>query len=365
MTHFAFGIELELSRPSIAAVQAEFARRGIEGCEVKPDATPGVTAEVVLPPLAACPFAWRYISEICEALAAVNADVSTACGMHIHVSNAPLLDRISNAAFCRKSIEQRHTDQTYISGGNWFQDPISAAEAKDIITRYQRAQLQIDQMHPASRRGNRYALPFPSARLAAITSAQTVRDMAAAQGSKFHAVNLQSWTRGTIEFRQAAGTVELEKIKQWALFVTNLVRWTHEERADRSASVTTTHTTPDRPYRAGSRLDVIWRMCRQPGGAHVRDLMNWTGTTAQNIRSRISEMRAQHGDEAIITHTQQENGAAYGDGIDLARYEIRAEWTTTEHGQTAIRDNALSSIWAGLDDDAFEWWQQRIEALAA
>lgn len=365
MTTFAFGIELELAHPSIADVQRAFTARGIEGCEIKPDATPGVTAEIALPPLAPSPFAWRYVSEICDTLASIGARVSTSCGFHVHVSNAPLADGISAAAFSRRSIEQRHTAQTYIAGPEWFSDPMDAVAVRDIVARYHNAQHHVDTMHPASRRGNRYALPFTSSRFAAMQNARTVGDMAAAQGSKFCAVNVLTWTRGTIEFRQAAGTVELEKIKQWALFVTNLVRWTYDERMDRSATVTTTHTTPDRPYRAGSRLDVIWRACRQPGGAHVRDLMDATGTSAQNIRSRISEMRAAHGDEAVITHTQQENGHSYGDGIDLTRYEIRSDWTTTQHGAAAIRDNALTSIWAGLDDDAFEWWQQRIEALAA
>lgn len=361
MAHHAFGIELEFSNVTPRQIEAAFAANSIEGMTVKTDATPGVTSEINFPPLAASPFAWRYIRGVMDALGSINADVSTACGFHVHISNAPLADGITPASFSRHSIEAAHNRQPVPA---LFGEPLDAIAVRDIVQRYTVAQPLIDVMHPPSRTNNRYCQPL-NTRGSRIAAATTIAELAAATHGKFSTVNLATWSRGTIEFRQAAGTVEFEKVEAWVLFLLNLIRWTTTERLDHSATVTTEHVTPERPYRAGSRIDVIWRACRNtPGGATVRELMTITGTTAVNIRARISEMRTQHGDEAIITHTQQANGHAYGDGDDLARYEIRERWTTTQTGAAAIRDGVMSSIWAGLDDDTFEWWQNRIEALA-
>ena len=363
MTHHAFGIELEIADAQPAAVTRRMRDAGIEGLQIKTDATPGVTCEIAFPPLAMGNFARAYIRSVCAVLADMGATVNRSCGMHVHISNAPLRDDVSAARFSREAIEQYHQHQTY-PRGDWYADPLDVVAVRDIVARYTAAQAQIDSMHPSSRTQNRYCRPLAD-RLGRICAATNIRELQEATWGKFSTVTVATWQRGTIEFRQAAGTIEADKIINWTLFLLNLVRWTEAERVTTGATVTREHTTPERPYRPGSRVDVIWRMCRQPGGAHVRDLMNMTGTTAQNIRSRISEMRSAHGDDAVITHTQQANGHTYGDGIDLARYEIRDRWTTTEHGAAAIRDDAIASIWAGLDDDTFEWWQTRIEALAA
>jgi len=361
MAHHAFGIELEFSNVTPRLIEAAFAQASIEGMTVKADATPTVTAEINFPPLAPCPFAWRYIRSVMDALSSIGADVNGACGFHVHISNAPLADGITPASFSRHSIEAAHNRQPVPA---LFGEPLGAVAVRDIVQRYTAAQPLIDVMHPPSRTNNRYCQPLTN-RLARITAASTIAELSAATNGKFSTINLATWSRGTIEFRQAAGTTEFEKVEAWVLFLLNLIRWTTTERLDHSATVTTEHVTPERPYRAGSRIDVIWRACRNtPGGATVRELMTITGTTAVNIRARISEMRTQHGDDAIITHTQQANGHAYGDGDDLARYEIRERWTTTQTGAAAIRDGVMTSIWAGLDDDTFEWWQNRIEALA-
>ena len=47
-----FGIEIETSGASIPEIKRAFANAEIRGCDVKPDGTPRVDAEIVLPPLA-------------------------------------------------------------------------------------------------------------------------------------------------------------------------------------------------------------------------------------------------------------------------------------------------------------------------
>jgi len=119
-------------------------------------------------------------------------------------------------------------------------------------------------------------------------------------------------------------------------------------------------------FRSGSRIGLIYSMCRSNGGCDVHDLMNATGTTAINIRARISEIRARLSDGAVVTHTMQANGNSYGDGQDLARYEILSEYQTQSTGARLMPANriGLESVWAGLQDDLFEWWQNRITELS-
>ena len=87
-----FGIEIEISGASISAIKSALDAAEIRGCDVKPDGTPGVDAEIVLPPLAPCDFAWDYIKSICRVLESVGASVNSKCGLHVHIGNAPLIE---------------------------------------------------------------------------------------------------------------------------------------------------------------------------------------------------------------------------------------------------------------------------------
>jgi hypothetical protein len=62
----------------------------------------------------------------------------------------------------------------------------------------------------------------------------------------------------------------------------------------------------------------------------------------------------------------QANGNSYGDGQDLARYEILSEYQTQSTGARLMPANriGLESVWACLPDDLFEWWQNRITELS-
>ena len=102
------------------------------------------------------------------------------------------------------------------------------------------------------------------------------------------------------------------------------------------------------------------------GGVTTREIMDATGCSEQRVRASVSDIRARVGDGAVITHTQQANGGSYGDGTDLTRYEVLTSFQTTDGGVTLRDDDTIGipSIWAGTSDDLFEWWQDRIEALA-
>ena len=106
-------------------------------------------------------------------------------------------------------------------------------------------------------------------------------------------------------------------------------------------------------------------MMRALDGATTRDIMNATGCSEQRVRAAVSEIRARVGDAAVVTHTQQANGGRYGDGTDLTRYEVLQTFETQSTGAALMPENrrGMPSIWAGLSDNLFEFWQDRIISL--
>jgi hypothetical protein len=62
MTH-AFGIEIETAGRPVQPVIDALRANGLRGFVVKPDGTPSVDAEIVLPPLPDTEMAWEYVRE--------------------------------------------------------------------------------------------------------------------------------------------------------------------------------------------------------------------------------------------------------------------------------------------------------------
>ena len=66
------------------------------------------------------------------------------------------------------------------------------------------------------------------------------------------------------------------------------------------------------------------------GGVSTRDIMDATGCSEQRVRAAVTEIRQRVGESAVVTHTQQSNGASYGDGTDHTRYEVLTAFQTTD-----------------------------------
>jgi hypothetical protein len=356
------GFEIETHGVAIPTIKAEFQRCGIKGCKVVPDGTPTVDAEIVTPVYANSQTAREHLISICDALARIGCRVNSKCGLHIHIGNAPLNDNVTPAQFTGTSIA--HTERT----GRYHTDhaePFDAVIVKDIMVRYTRMQTSrngINAMLPASRHNNRMCSVLDLNRLEA---ANNLSELTSATYGKFSSINLQTWSNGTIEFRQHSGTIEADKIWAWFQFLLNLVTHTLENRVT-SGSRTIVRDTPTTPFRNGSRVGVQYTMMRVAGGASTRDIMDCTGCSEQRVRAAVSEIRTRVGDAAVITHTQQANGASYGSGTDYTSYEVQTTFTEQTSGATLLPDNSIgnASIWAGIPDEAFEWWQARIIALA-
>jgi hypothetical protein len=358
-----FGIEIEISGVSKEHVKSEFARRGILGCKVVLDQTPTVDAEIVTPVYANCQVAREHLITICDALAHLGARVNSKCGLHVHIGNAPLNDNVTPSQFTGTSIAYSERTGLYHTD---HADPFDAVIVKDIMVRYTRMQTSrngINAMLPESRRSNRMCQRLDLNRIEAADL--TITDLKAATYGKFSSINLQTWSNGTIEFRQHSGTIEADKIWAWVQFLLNLVDHTTQNRVT-SGSRTIVRDTPETPFRNGSRVGVQYTMMRQSGGVSTRDIMDCTGCSEQRVRAAVSEIRTRVGDAAVITHTQQANGASYGSGTDYTSYEVQTTFTEQTSGVTLLPDNSIgnASIWAGIPDEAFEWWQSRIVALS-
>ena len=107
-------------------------------------------------------------------------------------------------------------------------------------------------------------------------------------------------------------------------------------------------------------------MMRNDNGATTRDIMDATGCSEQRVRAAVSEIRNRVGDNAVVTHTQQSNGASYGDGTDHTRYQVLQTIEQQTGGVALLPENriGIASVWAGLSDELFEYWNDRIDELA-
>jgi len=363
---YPFGIELEYSDLTWQQARVGFTQRGIKGWKHDNDASHNVTGETISCVLAMGDYAIERIQEACQALEEMGATIRSNCGFHVHISNSPLQGGIDANEWTRKSIDAFEATGAYYNGD--LGEPMDAVLVKDVMWRYTRMQSShngINSMLPRSRRefsmAERISLPR-------IEAATTIQELQRATNGKFSTINLLPWaTYGTVEFRQAAGTLDVEKIVKWVRFLLNLIDHSERNRIERTATRTIDHTTPEQPFRNGARVGVQYTMMRSvQGGATTREIMDATGCSESRVRAAVSEIRSRVGDENVTTHTMQAQGASYGDGTDMTRYEVRTGWTeTVQGGSQLMPDTRIGnpSIWANLDDSDYEFWMGRIQAL--
>ena len=373
-----FGIEIEMGRVSYNTFARKLRERGINGFNAVHDASLHVDAEVVTCPLAPCQTAWEYIQNLTAAINAIgreeigNSDrlINDGCGLHVHIGNAFLNDGVDPDEYTRKSIAAFGT--TGASTHLDHADPMDFEQYRDFIWRYARMQSTIDSMMYPSRRNNRFCYPLTPVvqKIERATDrnelASALRDADIDHRSKFSAITLQTWGKGTIEFRQHGGTTDAQKIRRWVEFLLNLVNHRVTNRVEANGTRTIVHDTPVDPFRRNSRVGVQYTMMRNADGATTRQIMDATGCSEQRVRAAVSEIRTRVGDAAVVTHTQQANGASYGDGTDHTRYQVLQRYETEAAGAQLLPENrrGVESVWAGINDDHFAWWQDWMQRRA-
>ena len=363
------GLEVEFSLRETGLTYRDIGRKiqeaGIRGVKCIPDASAGVDGEVVFPPLPYNQFAIDYIKSVIDLLVSNGATINSGCGMHVHISNAKIKDGINPitlAGQCIQSIhEHGNIDALKLE---CLDEPMDAIAVKDIMNRYKDSQTSINGFFPQSRTSNGMCKPITRT-----IAGNTIQELKACTSGKFSVINLEPWTsKGTIEFRQASGTLEMDKILNWVEFLLTLVSQTVDNRIE-TGSAPVTFTTPETaPFRRGTRVGVVYEMARQRGGVSTRELMNATGGTDGDIRRQFSEIRTRLENQgfdrtrAVIQHDQATFGNRYGDGTDLNGYEIVRSYETISTGAQLLPENRIgsASIWASISDPVFEWFQNRI-----
>jgi len=229
-----FGIEVEMGGISYPRFERLLNEEGItSGFKSVADASANVDAEIVTCPLAPSQTAWEYIQNLLAAinkigrreLGSSNRLINVGCGLHVHIGNSFLKNGVDPDEYCRQSIASfptLHLDHS---------DPMDIALVKDIVWRYARQQKMISTMLANSRREggetSRFCREIDRV-VDEIENATTISELkrilaSVCGGSKFSSVTLETWRKGTIEFRQHQGTTDNLKIRRWVEFLLNIV----------------------------------------------------------------------------------------------------------------------------------------------
>jgi len=345
----------------------------------KEDGTPEVDVEFIIPPFPLCDSAKQDISNFFTWVESVGGKVgSRNLGGHVHMGNRFIQGNISKSQFWYNSKREYANNERYYQPSASMCQPMPLALAKDVISRYGSHQDDIDAILSPSRRHNRYShsmahVSFGGSSYDRFMRASTSHEMSDVIGGKFYAINMSTWSRiGTIEFRQHQATLDSKKLFAWCELIFTMFKHSDWNRLDYNAPSSTIIETPVSPFRNGSRISVLYSAMRVDGGATTRDLMNATGWSADTIRARVSEIRNREdvGQNGLICHTQQAYGSSYGSSAgqhDLNGYEVLRSMETIIAGNVAtLPENriGMTSIWAGMTDDLFEYFNARRQTLS-
>ena len=381
-----FSCEIEtVGNVAVSEMKSDLRAKGITGCKVTYDGS-GCT-EVVPAPMAPSQTAWNYLETLCNAINEIgtarlgdhNRLIKSKCGLHVHVGASFLKSGICPDQFTAESLQYMTDTGKYIGKpeGNseqreqrsrLFADPFDVELVRDIVLRYFLNTTAINKILTYSRRNNRYAYPLTTngrltiERINACRDVQELEQLLATIHVRYTAINLIPYADlGTIEFRQHQGTTDYQKIRYWIELLNNFVLHSAENRIEQGTASTTEATPEALPVRRGTRLAVQYDMMRSEHGATTQEMMDATGVTEQRIRAAVSEIRNRVGQSAVVTHTQQANGATYGDGTHHTRYQVPLNITVQGSGTRLMSENRRggTSIWCGVSDERFAWWQQR------
>ena len=399
-----FGIELEFAYSNIAdeniswsqskAIKIEALKKACDlaeqhqdifkGLRIMYDGSAKVAIEIVFPILFDHADAWNYINNILTILKENGFFVSSDCGMHLHISTHKAIET-DKAELIQKSINHqaslitRHEDvygyQTidfnldgFVAPSNLYQDDteMEFELVKDVMLRYSKGLNHIQKFLPSSRTNNTFCETHQMTE-SRINSASSISDITF---GKFTAVNLMTFSNGTIEFRQALTTLNVDKIIVWFRFIDNLIRYSDTKRLNRISETVYNVPSSLRPYltRSNTRQELLYNELYNADGnlgLQTRQLMDTFGLTSQSIRRLISDIRNTfsnnniNADDFLITHTFTENGSSYGDGVSNTSYQVIREVNRNSTIELLpLNRIGLESIFAELDDDTFAYLHQ-------
>ena len=360
---------------SLEEVQQFYRNSELTGAKFVYDGSEGVDVEMVMSPMLLNQQGKETIKKHLQFLSRLgikdenDQSINRGCGLHIHVSNAFIKDGINETHMIAEFAQAQRNNTSFDAiKERYLKEPMGTVCVIDILNRYRNNWKKFDSQFPDSRTNNDHANYLPDGIIAGDTIAQ-IRDRFT--HGKYTVVNLVPWqSKGTIEFRQAAGTLNFDKMWNWAEQIITLVNHTCINRVGYKQQQSETPSIA--PFRSQhERNAMCYLMARREGGVSTVELMDATGCNDRNIRQAFSDIRSRMERDgfdrtgAVIQHDQMSNGHRYGSGTHLNGYEIPMTISSNEMSDELMAENVIGnpSIWAEISDELFTWWQTRIAEL--
>ena len=375
--NFAFGVEPEFNTRTYTEMNRHNNGLGsnkIKGLMYVYDGS-RVDGEGRLPILSNSQKSYNYLKSILEQLNNHGATVNWTCSVHVHLSRRPIT--IDPNEFHERSIEYTATTSQALPSRNnvdYFGNAIPLEILKDIAYRVSKNKDQYNSFLAPSRiddggyanqamqrasQKNGYFCKMPMAHNTIKNTECTYHKMkrVISTNGKFSAINANHWDDyETIEFSSHGGTLEIDKIWSWMIFLSKMQKHSVINRHNQVLAVQDTPNYIGRS--ANTRQSLAYSVMRRLGGATTQEIMDASGIqTAQRVRSMISEqirpnLLSQFGRDILITHNQQHYNHAYNTSqgrYDLNGYEIPLQISNSSDG-AVFNSNGGTDLLLGLDN---------------
>ena len=378
--NFAFGVEPEFNTRTFTEMNRynnSLGANKIKGLQYVYDGS-RVDGEGRLPILSNSQKSYNYLKAVLEQLNDHGATVNWTTSVHVHLSRRPIT--IDPNEFHDMSIEHTaRTNQALPSRNNvdYFGSAIPLEILKDIGYRVSKNKDQFNSFLAPSRidnggyanqamrragQTNGYFCKMPLDHNIIKNTECTYHKLkrvisVGGCGGKFSAVNVNHWDDfETVEFRSHGGTLEIDKIWSYMMFLSNMQKHSILNRHNQIQAVQDTPSYIGRSSR--TRQSIAYSLMRRVGGATTQEIMDASGIqTAQRVRSMISEqirptLVNQFGRDILITHNQQHYNHRYSASqgrYDLNGYEIPLQVNNGSDG-AVFSSNGGTDLLLGLDN---------------
>jgi len=362
-----FGIELELVAPANVSDPQSHSVRTLEAAGIecisnsyrgrqysvwqsKPDGSlrpPGRCTEVVSRILPGNEASYAEVRRAVDALNAAGYGINVSCGFHVHINVADL-------TFAQRLL---------------------------VALRYAAISEDINSMMPPSRRSNSFAQNISNGTRRTIATTITRGETSYSQSGRYYTTNL-NWIgadggNARIEFRQAAGTCNADKVIGWVKFLQEMIqevvrRSTGVNFQVGAAQIDTRLETVTEPGRApnmrpGSSLHTLYTRFKEHGFVRT----SWAreqGIAPHVLRSLVSGLR-KHG--AQIETTEFDSELGYKLPVPLCRLISTRGLTDADiFVRTVARQAAAPEVadpirlmsyglYEGLSEETRTWVNQR------
>lgn len=241
-TDLTFGVEIECLMPQgvdgfailesagVRVSRTDYTHEATPGWKCVTDGSLSYNGREFVSPVLRGLAGVNEVRRVVAALAAAGCTVDRSCGLHVHIgASSATVDQLKNLAkmFCKHEGD--------------FDEVVPASRRSNV---YAKSNLRTAAGYERTRES------LIAVALRRIDAARTLRDVAVAMNGaydshgrgvgRYHKLNFQSLAcHGTVEFRQAAGSVDAEKVAQWIMAVAQFSAQCFSVRAVADANVPT------------------------------------------------------------------------------------------------------------------------------